>query len=188
MAKKQNDENNEKFENIKTDNINDCNETIDNSDTIKPQDANLVDEDPIIIGLNARINEYKLTAQRIQAEFENYRKRNDEAKKSLRFEVTNDVLLDFLKVLDSINCALNMVKEDSLKEGLVLIAKQFNSLLFNYEVIEIDPINQKFDPNFHHAIMQINDKDNIGNIVEVYQKGYVRKDKVLRYATVKVAI
>ncbi len=192
MAKKNDDEKNDILNDKQPDNSgvssSDASNINESTDDAKKESANLDAKDLLINELNLRLEEYKLTAQRLQAEFENYRKRNDEAKKSQRFDVTNDVLLDFLTVLDSVNCALNIVKEESLREGINLIAKQFNALLSSYEVLEIDPLNSKFDPMFHNAIMQIDNPESVGNVVQVFQKGYIRKGKVLRYATVKVAV
>lgn len=192
MAKKNDDEKNDILNDKQPDNSgvssSDASNINESTDDAKKESANLDAKDLLINELNLRLEEYKLTAQRLQAEFENYRKRNEEAKKSQRFDVTNDVLLDFLTVLDSVNCALNIVKEESLREGINLIAKQFNALLSSYEVLEIDPLNSKFDPMFHNAIMQIDNPESVGNVVQVFQKGYIRKGKVLRYATVKVAV
>jgi molecular chaperone GrpE len=192
MAKKNDDEKNDILNDKQPDNSgvssSDASNINESTDDAKKESANLDAKDLLINELNLRLEEYKLTAQRLQAEFENYRQRNDEAKKSQRFDVTNDVLLDFLTVLDSVNCALNIVKEESLREGINLIAKQFNALLSSYEVLEIDPLNSKFDPMFHNAIMQIDNPESVGNVVQVFQKGYIRKGKVLRYATVKVAV
>lgn len=156
----------------------------DESEKISIKDSN----DLLILDLTAKVNDYKNTAQRIQAEFENFRKRNEDVKKTIRMDVINEVVLDFLTVLDSVDSALSMVNDSSLREGVVLIGKQFTSVLSQYEIEEINPLNQLFDPCLHNAIMQEADPDNVGKVLQVLQKGYQRKGKVIRYATVKVAV
>ncbi|MDD4120152.1 MAG: nucleotide exchange factor GrpE [Clostridia bacterium] len=186
MAKKNKDEN--------------LNEPKDNSEKLNSAEESdtPVSEDPktdefeinneVIAQLNLKIDDYKFTAQRIQAEFENYRKRNEEIKNSIKSDTINEIIQEFLLVLDSINSALKIVQEGSAKEGINLIAKQFYSLLTKYEVEEIDPENEAFNPLFHNAVMQEENPEKVGTVVQVFQKGYKRKGKVIRFATVKVAV
>ncbi len=130
--------------------------------------------------------EYKDMAQRIQAEFDNYRKRNLDAVKNARNDGTDDVIEALFPVLDNFERGLKAVDE-SARAGIELIQKQIINILDKFEVKEIEALGQEFDPNYHHAIARCEDSENANKVVEVFQKGYIRKNKVLRPAMVKVA-
>jgi molecular chaperone GrpE len=77
----------------------------------------------------------------------------------------------------------------SLREGIDMVVKQLKEILAKYDVEEIPTEGVKFDPNFHHAVMQEEDSDKEeGTILEVFQKGYRIKTRVLRPSVVKVAL
>lgn len=145
-------------------------------------------EDIDIVALaQAKMEEYKDLAQRTQADFDNYRKRNVEAVKNARLEGGNDVVLAMLPVLDTVEIAINMIQDDATKSGVQLIQKKFQEVFAKYGVKEIEALGSEFDPNLHNAIMQVEDEENAGKVVEVLQKGYTRDGKVIRYSMVKVA-
>lgn len=131
--------------------------------------------------------DYMDTAKRVQAEFENYRKRNNESVKSAREDGVAEVILSVLPILDTVEIALNMVEDEKSKEGMRLIQKKAVAVLSKYGVNEIEATGAEFDPAFHNAVMQVEDDMQSGKVVEVLQKGYLRNGKVLRYAMVKVA-
>ncbi len=135
----------------------------------------------------ARTQEMKDLAQRVQAEFENYRKRNNDAVKLARIDGENDMLVDMLVVLDSFDRAFMQIKDDEQKTGLEKIQKQFLHFFETKGVTEIEALGKKFDPNIHNAIMMVDDSDNVDMVVEVLQKGYTRNNKILRAPLVKVA-
>ncbi len=151
-------------------------------------------EEPIVIpsedGIkeeSKKSDEYKELAQRIQAEFENFRKRNTDAVKIAKYDGNNEILLCMLPVIDNFERGLELLDE-SAKAGVELIYKQLKGVLAKYGVEEIPALGEEFDPLVHHAIAQCEaEENNINKIVEVFQKGYKRKDKVLRPAMVKVA-
>lgn len=130
--------------------------------------------------------EFKNMAQRIQAEFDNYRKRNADAVRNARNDGVDDVIAMFFPVLDNFERGMKAV-EESAKTGMELIYKQILAVFEKLEVKEIEALGQEFDPKFHHAIARCDDEENANIIVEVFQKGYLRKNKVLRPAMVKVA-
>ena len=134
-----------------------------------------------------KMEEYKADAQRIQAEFDNYRKRNVESVKQARLDGGNDVVLAMLPVLDTVEIAINMIGDEATKSGVQLIEKKFHEVFAKFGVTAIDALNTEFDPNLHNAIMQVEDEENAGKVVEVLQKGYTRDGKVIRYSMVKVA-
>ena len=131
-------------------------------------------------------DEFKDMAQRLQAEFDNYRKRNLESVRIAREDGKEDVLIVLLPVLDNFERGLNALDETA-KHGVELIYKQVLSILEKYEVKEIEALGKPFDPQFHHAIAQCDDPEKANVVVEVFQKGYIRKNKVLRPSLVKVA-
>ena len=135
----------------------------------------------------ALAEEYKGMAQRVQAEFDNFRKRNAESVRIAREEGGNDAVLAFLPVLDTVEIALKMVTDEKALEGLKLIQKKAEAVLDKFGVKEIESADKPFDPAYHNAVMQVEDPENSGKVTEVLQKGYTRGGKVIRYAMVKVA-
>ncbi|MBE3579777.1 MAG: nucleotide exchange factor GrpE [Caldanaerobacter subterraneus] len=134
-------------------------------------------------------SEYLDIAQRIKAEFENYRKRTEREKADMIMYGQEQVIVELLPVVDNFERALAAEGDyNSLKEGLELIYKQLKRLLDKFEVREIEAEGEIFDPYKHHAIAQEEVEGKRPNeIIEVFQKGYYMKDKVIRYSLVKVA-
>lgn len=130
--------------------------------------------------------EFKNMAQRIQAEFDNYRKRNAEAVRNARNDGIDDAVSMLFPVLDNFERGINAVEEQA-KAGIELIYKQILAVLEKLEVKEIAALGEEFDPAYHNAIAKCEDEQNSNKVVEVFQKGYIRKNKVLRHAMVKVA-
>ncbi|MGN0241381.1 MAG: nucleotide exchange factor GrpE [Candidatus Weimeria sp.] len=128
---------------------------------------------------------------RQMAEFDNFRKRTEKEKASMYSAGAGDVIAKFLPVLDNFERGLSGVSEDTddaFQKGILAIYKQFKTALDGLGVQEIDALGKTFDPNFHNAVMHVDDKDKGDQeIVEVLQKGYTYNDKVIRYAMVKVA-
>lgn len=162
-----------------------CAESVDTEKT--EEEKKLYEAEKKAADAEKKISEYIETAQRIQAEFENYRKRNNESVKTARSDGINEVLVELLPVLDNFERGIASVSDGNAKSGMELIYKQMKTLLVKYEVEEINAQGENFDPKYHHAIAQCEDKENANKIVEVFRKGYVRKEKVLRPSMVKVA-
>lgn len=125
-------------------------------------------------------------AQRLQAEFENYRKRNVQIAADSRDDGVRDTVKNLLPVLDNFERALENAPDDAFTAGIRNISRQFADALKKCGAEEIEA-SGKFDPNLHDAVM----KDNIegmesGDITAVLQKGYRVKGKIVRYAMVKV--
>jgi molecular chaperone GrpE len=131
--------------------------------------------------------EYKELAQRVQAEFDNYRRRNNEAVRQARIDATDDTLAEFFTVLDNLERGIKNVTDEKAKSGMELIYKQIQSIMDKHEVVEIIALDTDFDPISHHAVAQCENSEKTGKVVEVYQKGYARNKKILRPAMVKVA-
>lgn len=138
--------------------------------------------------------EYLLMAQRIQADFDNYRKRNVSLRADAIADGKIEVIKGFLPVMDNLERALEQEKANettgSLMDGLELVLKQMQKLLTDLGVEEIDALGKPFDPNCHNAVMQIpceegQEKNTVAN---VFSKGYKMGDKVIRYSMVQVTI
>lgn len=127
---------------------------------------------------------------RLQADFMNYKKRVEKEKENLYSYASEDILCTLLPILDNFERALYNVEdtEDGFYKGMKMIYDQFDKVLKDIGLEEIIALNEKFDPNYHHAALQEECEDfDEGVVLEVFQKGYVFKDKVIRPSMVKVS-
>lgn len=125
---------------------------------------------------------------RLTAEYDNYRKRTSKEKEGIYTDACSDVINEMLPSLDNLErAATSSGSAEDIKKGIDMTIRQFKDALAKLGVEEI-PGEGTFDPNFHNAVMHIEDESYGENeIVEVLQKGYKRQDKVLRHSMVKVA-
>ncbi len=126
---------------------------------------------------------------RLAAEYDNYRKRTAKEKEQLTSFVVSQTLSKLLPIADSLEAAIAQkdANVEQLAQGVEKVSTLFTDTLKGLGVEEIDT-TQGFDPNFHNAIMHVENAELAENsIVEVYQKGYKFQDKVIRVATVSVA-
>lgn len=139
-----------------------------------------------------KIEELTDRLARSMAEFDNFRKRT-EKEKSQMYEVgAKDIIEKILPVIDNFERGLGAVKEeekeDPFVQGMEKIYKQLITTLEGIEVKPIEAVGQPFDPNFHNAVMHVEDENLGENIVaEEFQKGYMYRDSVVRHSMVKVA-
>lgn len=137
--------------------------------------------------LQEELDSLKDRLLRTVAEYDNYRKRSIKEKENIYTDACEDVLKDMLPVLDNLERALVVDgSAEDLKKGIEMTVKQFNNSLEKLGVEEVDASGE-FDPNLHNAVMHAEDA-NLGKnqIAEVFQKGYKKGSKVLRYSMVKV--
>ena len=132
----------------------------------------------------------KLTRQ--MAEFDNYRKRTEKEKSSMYEIGAKDVIEKILDVVDNFERGLQSVpeeqKDDPFVQGMDKIYKQLMTTLEGLGVKPIEAVGNEFDPNFHNAVMHIEDENLGENIVaEDFKKGYMYRDSVVRHSMVKVA-
>lgn len=126
---------------------------------------------------------------RTAAEFDNYKKRTEREKAGVSEYAKASVIKKLLPMIDNIDRAAAADKESAeYIKGIEMIIKQFSSIVETLEITAIGNVDEPFDPNFHEAVMHIED-ENFGNnvIAEVLQKGYKLGDTVIRHAMVKVA-
>lgn len=139
---------------------------------------------------DGQLNEYIELAQRVKAEFDNYRKRVSKEKEQLYVDVKGDIISELLPVIDNMERAVSTeaADADSVLEGVRMVLKQFMDILSKQGLEEIQALGNQFDPAYHNAVMHIEDESYDSNTVaEVFQKGYKLKDKVVRHSMVKVA-
>ena len=123
---------------------------------------------------------------RMMAEYDNFRKRSAKEKEGVYADAYADCIANILPILDNLERASKSDNLEAVKKGLELTAKAFDDALTKMGVTEIE--TKSFDPNVHNAVMHVEDESLGENvIVEVFQKGYTKGDKVIRYAMVKVA-
>lgn len=140
-----------------------------------------------------KIKQLEESLLRSQAELLNYRKRKDEETARIVKYAEEDILKGFLPILDNFERAIGM-DDDNLDdevsrflEGFKLMYKQIKELLEKFEVKEIEAMGKEFDPAYHQAVvMDKDDSKPSGTVLEVLQKGYMYKDRVLRASMVKV--
>lgn len=126
---------------------------------------------------------------RTLAEYDNFRKRSQREKDAIYGDATVDAVKKLLPVLDNFERALNYeCKDEEFKKGISLIQNTLVEVFENLGVKEIPAIDQQFDPNLHEAVMHIDNPAYEENIVtDVYRKGYMLGDKVIRHTMVVVA-
>lgn len=136
------------------------------------------------------IEELNDKVKRQMAEFDNFRKRT-EKEKSQMYEIgAKSIVEKILPIIDNFERGLATAtdKADPFVDGMDKIYKQLVSSLEEAGVKEIECLGMEFDPNFHNAVMHVEDEEAGENvIVEVFQKGYTYKDTVVRHSMVKVA-
>lgn len=126
---------------------------------------------------------------RTLAEYDNFRKRSQKEKEAVYPDAVANTVLSFLPVLDNFERAIAApCSDEEFKKGLELIQKAFFDTLGKLGVEEIPALGEPFDPNFHSAVMHVEDEAFSENTVcDVFQKGYKMGDRVVRHAMVKVA-
>ena len=126
---------------------------------------------------------------RVCAEYDNFRRRSQKEKEAIYGEVKADTAAKFLPVYDNLERALKQPTEDeAFRKGVEMIMTQFVATLEKLGISPIESVGQQFDPNFHNAVMHVDDEEKGENeIVEEFQKGFKLGDKVIRFSVVKVA-
>ncbi|MGI5850741.1 MAG: nucleotide exchange factor GrpE [Caldicoprobacterales bacterium] len=181
----------------------DCYEDVDTAETTSGEEGDCTNVNQELSALEEELQKvreerdlYLSMAQRLQAEFDNFRKRNEaEASKTYQNTVCETVER-FLPVLDNLQRGLETsvdnesTQAQAIYKGMEMVTKQFLDILGKLGIEEIEALDQPFDPTYHDAVMQVEaeNEDQRNKVVEVLLKGYKSKDKVIRYSMVKVAI
>jgi len=134
---------------------------------------------------NAKAEEYLNMARRLQADFDNFRKRTEKESEEFRKFAIGGVAVSLLTIVDDMDRALGTAKEETeLVIGIRGIRQNLMKVLEENGLKEIST-DCKFDPNIHEALCTV-EADTDGDIAEVFQKGYRLNDRVIRYPKVKV--
>ncbi|NLX65088.1 MAG: nucleotide exchange factor GrpE [Clostridiaceae bacterium] len=163
-------------------------EELDKQDT-KNED---IDLNEVIKKKDEELKELFDRMQRLAAEYDNFRKRTQKEKERIYVDALTDVVSKLLPVVDSLEKAVAAAQQEEskgLQEGINLIYKQTMDALEKLGVKPIEAVGKCFDPEFHNAVMHIEDDSLDCNvIVEELRKGYIYKDEVvIRHSMVKVA-
>ena len=137
-----------------------------------------------------KIEELTDQVKRQMAEFDNYRKRTEKEKASMYIIGAKDIVEKILPIVDNFERGLATAEgsEDPFVQGMEKIYKQFLTTLEEMGVKPIEAVGTEFNPDFHNAVMHVEDEEAGENIVvEEFQKGYMYKDFVVRHSMVKVA-
>lgn len=136
-----------------------------------------------------QIEELTDRLKRSMAEFDNFRKRTEKEKSGMYIVGAKEIIENMLPVVDNFERGLAQAPEgDAFAEGMQMIYKQLMTTLEGLGVEVIEAVGKEFDPDFHNAVMHVEDEEAGENIVvEEFQKGYLYKDHVVRHSMVKVA-
>ena len=140
-----------------------------------------------LAGQLAALNDQHL---RLTAEYDNYRKRTTKEKETIYQDAKLDTIAKFLDIYDNLERAVTQAGDDDNvhKKGMEMIFHQLQSILEKLGVTVMDPTGQPFDPARHNAVMHVDDENLGENVVaQVFQKGFLLGDRVIRFATVQVA-
>ena len=137
--------------------------------------------------------EYLKHLERLQADFDNYKKRQEKKQKEFIEFANEELINNLLSVMDNLERALDSTENEkdikAIKEGINNTLKEFRNILNKEGVKPMQSIGHRFDPYKHEAVMKIDtDKYSEDTITEEFRKGYYIKSKVLRPAMVKVAV
>ncbi|TJX14738.1 nucleotide exchange factor GrpE [Tissierella creatinini] len=172
--------------------VKDMFEDIDKAEeSVKSNDEQTTDLDRDLIGKkDEEISELNNKLLRLQADFVNYKKRSEKDRENSIDYGFEAMACELLPIIDNFQRALEteVDKEDGFYNGILMIKDQLINMLNKNNVVEIEAVGSDFDPNFHHAVfMEESQEIESGKVIEVLQKGYKYKEKVIRPAMVKVA-
>ena len=139
--------------------------------------------------LAAALQEKDNRLKRLQADFENFRRRTSKEREEIGNVVTQELLKNLLPIVDNFDRAMATEQQDgeAFKKGVEMIYTQLGETLKNAGLEPIETEGQKFDPNFHQAVMRVENPDlDDDTIAQELQKGYIVKGKVIRPSMVQV--
>ena len=153
--------------------------------TLKNEEIEKLKED--LEKQESETQEYISLAQRLQADFENFKKITEKQNKDIIKFANENIIKEFLDCYEDFGRALNVENDENLRDGIELTYNKFKDILTKEGVEEIPAKGEKFDLNKHEALMVLasDDVEN-GYVIEELMKGYMYKDKVLKYSKVIV--
>lgn len=163
-------------------------EIIEQIKTVEEKDELTKLKDTILLQ-KGQLEEQEDRLKRLMAEFDNFKKRSSKEREGLYNSLVSDIFTSLLPVIDNLEKAVEAKTEDeSYKQGVELVLKQFKDVLTANGVQEIEAVGQTFDPELHEAVGSVVD-ESLGEkiIKEEYRKGYKIGTKVIRHSMVVVA-
>ena len=125
---------------------------------------------------------------RLAAEYENFRRRSREERDATYENAMADTVAELLPIIDNLERAAAYTADSSVGDGIVMISKSVEAVFTKLGVVAYGERGEKFDPNLHNAVMhEENAELGEGEISEVFQKGYKKGNKIIRFAMVKTA-
>ena len=135
----------------------------------------------------AEIESVKALAQRVQADFDNYRKRNNSMAEDMKALGQSAVIEKMLTVLDNCDLARKYISDEAALTGFNMMEAQILGALTGFGLAEVEAEGKEFDAKTMSAVERVRDEENAGKVVEVLLKGYTLGGKLLRPASVKIA-
>lgn len=162
---------------------------IENLEEIVTEEVEVIDSNVDVKKLQEDFDNTTDRLKRLMAEFDNYKKRSAKEKEHLYSSLVADIMIAFLPVMDNLEKAINTnTVDEGYKQGMELVAKQFQDVLKSFGLEEIKSVGEIFDPSVHEAVSSIQDETKQSQeIVEEFRKGYKMGDRVIRHAMVVVA-
>lgn len=139
--------------------------------------------------LQAVLKEQEDKYLRLAAEYDNYRKRTQKEKDAVWTDATSAAVTAFLPIYDNLALAMKQpTSDEAYAKGVEMTMNQLKAILEKLGVEEIQALGQTFDPALHNAVVHVKDEELGENtVVEVFQSGFKKDEKVIRFAMVKVA-
>lgn len=165
-------------------------ENVINDEDEKQEDTSIEELQEKIVTMEKHSEDVNSQLLRLQADFVNYRNRMNKEKDNSIAYGTEIIVCELLPILDNFDRALEAEEDtdNGFYKGIKMIENQLMDMLEKNSVVEIAALGEEFDPNFHHAVvMEESDEYDSNIVIEVLQKGYMLKDKVIRPSMVKVS-
>ena len=141
-----------------------------------------------IDALKAEIAEKDDKYLRMAAEYDNFRRRSREEKEGIWEAATAETVAELLPIVDNLERAAQFEGGDKVLEGVIMTAKAISGAFEKLGVEEFGKAGDTFDPNLHNAVLHVDDESyGEGEIIEVFQKGYKKGQRIIRFAMVKTA-
>lgn len=171
------------------------NDTLEDSEEQMVETEEIIVEEPIsALEESGRLaSEYLDHLQRLQAEFDNYKKRVDREKTELIEYASAELVSELIDIMENLERGVASAKGsddiDSIVKGMEMVSTQLKDILCSRGLKPIEAVGKKFDPHYHEAMMMTpTDEYPYNTVIEEFQQGYMIKDKVIRYSKVRVSV
>lgn len=163
-----------------------CNENDDKNEKECTDSAKLDEALSRIAELEGQIKERDDKYLRMAAEYDNFRRRSREEKEATYENAMADTVARLLPIIDNLERAVACAEEGAMKDGVVMVLKSVGDIFSDMGIESVGAVGDVFDPKLHNAVMHDEDPERgEGEIVEVYQKGYKKGNRMIRFAMVK---